>query len=72
LFRRQVTYEEGENLAKTHGLMFLETSAKSSYNVEESFNISSQTILKNIENNKTPIEEKVYYYNKFNLFFREE
>jgi Ras-related protein Rab-2A len=59
IFRRQVTFEEGEKLAKDNGLMFLETSAKSSYNVEESFNLSSQMILSNMEKNKSPYEEKV-------------
>ena len=33
--KRQVSFEEGEALANEHGLMFLETSAKTAYNVEE-------------------------------------
>ncbi len=33
--KRTVSYEEGEALANEHGLMFLETSAKTAYNVEE-------------------------------------
>jgi len=33
--RRQVTYEEGENFAREKGLLFLETSAKTAFNVEE-------------------------------------
>jgi Ras-related protein Rab-2A len=59
MIRRQVTYEEGEKLAKDHNLMFLETSAKSSYNVEEAFNSSAQMIVTNMEKNKSVIEEKV-------------
>ena len=47
--RRQVSYEEGEAFAKENGLMFLETSAKTAYNVVESFNLSAQCILNNIE-----------------------
>ena len=43
--KRQVTYEEGENFAKEHGLMFLETSAKTAYNVVEAFNQSASAIL---------------------------
>ncbi|KAA0724290.1 Ras-related protein [Triplophysa tibetana] len=35
--RRQVSKERGEKLAIDHGIKFLETSAKSSVNVEESF-----------------------------------
>ena len=38
--KRQVSYEEGEAFAKENGLMFLETSAKTAYNVVESFNLS--------------------------------
>ena len=49
--KRQVTYEEGEAFAKENGLMFLETSAKTAYNVVESFNLSAQCILNNITKN---------------------
>ena len=33
--RRQVSPEEGKKFAEEHGLMFLETSAKTAHNVEE-------------------------------------
>jgi Ras-related protein Rab-2A len=33
--RRQVSFEEGERFAKENGLIFMETSAKTSLNVEE-------------------------------------
>jgi len=33
--RRTVSYEEDESFAKTHGLFFMESSAKTSHNVEE-------------------------------------
>lgn len=33
--RRQVSFEEGERFAKENGLIFMETSAKTSFNVEE-------------------------------------
>lgn len=35
--RRQVKAEEGEAFAAQHGLLFLETSAKTAFNVEEAF-----------------------------------
>ena len=49
--KRQVSYEEGEAFAKENGLMFLETSAKTAYNVVESFNLSPECILNNIQKN---------------------
>jgi GTPase SAR1 family protein len=33
--RRAVSYEEGESFAKTHGLFFMESSAKIAHNVDE-------------------------------------
>ena len=65
--KRQVTYEEGESFARENGLMFLETSAKTAFNVVEAFNLSAQAILNNIEKtgvdptenkNKMKIEKK--------------
>ena len=35
--RRAVSFEEGERFANEHGLIFLETSAKTALNVEEAF-----------------------------------
>jgi len=48
--RRQVTKEEGEKFAKEHGLIFLETSAKTAANVEEAFISTAQKIYENIQN----------------------
>ena len=47
--RRQVSTEEGERFAKEHDLVFLETSAKTSYNVEEAFLRTSKVIFENID-----------------------
>ena len=52
---RQVTYEEGESFAKENNLLFLETSAKTSKNIAEAFNLSALKILNNIQ--KTGEEE---------------
>ena len=46
---RQVTYEEGESFAKENNLLFLETSAKTSKNITEAFNLSALKILNNIQ-----------------------
>ena len=35
--RRQVSANEGEMFAREHGLIFMETSAKTAANVEEAF-----------------------------------
>lgn len=48
--RRQVSREEGENFAKEHGLMFIETSAKESINVEEAFTITAKAIYEKVKN----------------------
>jgi len=47
--RRQVSHEEGEKFAKDHGLIFLETSAKTAANVEEAFIHTAQKIYENIQ-----------------------
>jgi len=45
---RKVTYEQGEKLAKQLGIKFLETSAKNSTNVEETFLSLAQQIKQNV------------------------
>ena len=47
--KREVSYEEGEALAKKHKLLFLETSAKTAENVAEAFNVSAKSIVEMIE-----------------------
>lgn len=47
--RRAVTTEEGEQFAKEHGLVFLETSAKTAHNVEEAFINTARKICEKIE-----------------------
>eukprot|EP01054_Gregarina_sp_Poly1_P006299 Gregarina_sp_Poly_1__6298@NODE_3348_length_1160_cov_151_387923_g65_i2_p1_GENE_NODE_3348_length_1160_cov_151_387923_g65_i2NODE_3348_length_1160_cov_151_387923_g65_i2_p1_ORF_typecomplete_len211_score28_40Ras/PF00071_22/4_2e66Roc/PF08477_13/9e26Arf/PF00025_21/2_5e19GTP_EFTU/PF00009_27/1_2e06FeoB_N/PF02421_18/9_5e07Gtr1_RagA/PF04670_12/2_5e06MMR_HSR1/PF01926_23/2e05RsgA_GTPase/PF03193_16/2_5RsgA_GTPase/PF03193_16/0_12SRPRB/PF09439_10/0_00024AAA_22/PF13401_6/0_00047Septin/PF00735_18/0_00042ATPase/PF0 len=49
LDRREVTTEEGAEFAQEHGLIFLETSAKTSQNVEEAFLYTGKKIYENIQ-----------------------
>jgi len=47
--RRAVSYEEGEQFAKEHGLVFMEASAKTAQNVEEAFIKTAGTLYKKIQ-----------------------
>merc|ERR1712154_639184 len=47
--RRQVTPEEGAKFAQENGLLFLETSAKTAYQVEEAFIQPAQQIYEKIQ-----------------------
>jgi hypothetical protein len=48
---RKVTYEQGENLAKEYNMQFLETSAKTNYNISEAFiNITKEIMNSDIKN----------------------
>jgi len=46
---RAVSYEEGERFAKQNDLVFVETSAKTAYNVEDAFSKTAQLIYEKIE-----------------------
>lgn len=63
IYRRQVTYEEGEAFAKVHNLMFLETSAKSGFNIEETFQQATIQILEQNKNDTSFCQKK----NQFHL-----
>lgn len=47
--RREVRREEGENFAREHGLVFMETSAKTAENVEEAFINTAKEIYDKIQ-----------------------
>eukprot|EP01006_Ploeotia_vitrea_P053368 TRINITY_DN67780_c6_g5_i1.p1 TRINITY_DN67780_c6_g5~~TRINITY_DN67780_c6_g5_i1.p1 ORF type:complete len:224 (+),score=1.36 TRINITY_DN67780_c6_g5_i1:23-673(+) len=47
--QRQVSRAEGEEFAKEHGLIFMETSAKTAHNVEEAFIGTAERIYKKVQ-----------------------
>lgn len=55
---RQVSFEEGQAFAKKHDLVFFETSAKSSHNVEKAFLAITQKIYTNLENGEYNIHKE--------------
>jgi len=58
--RRTVTYEEGEKFAKEHGLIFLETSAKTAANVEEAFINTAKKIYEKIQKGAFDVTNESY------------
>lgn len=56
--RRKVTYEEGLELAKQYKIEFIETSAKNSTNIEQSFLNLSKNILEKMTTTNNVIREK--------------
>jgi len=58
--RRQVSKEEGEAFAEEHGLVFLETSAKTAANVEAAFVKTAEKIYENIQTGVYDVNNESY------------
>ena len=56
--KREVTKDEGQEIADSYGLLFYETSAKTGDNVNEVFNASLQEIARRIESNFYNLEDE--------------
>jgi GTPase SAR1 family protein len=54
-----VSTEEGEQFAKEHGLIFLETSARTAHNVEEAFINTAREIYKKIQDGVFDVSNEV-------------
>lgn len=65
--RREVRKEEGEAFAREHGLIFMETSAKTAANVEEAFINTAKEIYEKIQEGVFDINNEVYYLNKLHI-----
>ena len=58
--RRAVTTEEGEQFAKEHGLIFLETSARTAHNVEDAFINTAKEIYRKIQEGVFDVSNESY------------
>ena len=58
--RRAVSTEEGKAFADKHGLIFMETSAKTAYNVEQAFIGTAEQIHDNIESGKIDVTNESF------------
>lgn len=57
--RREVKKEEGEAFAREHGLVFMETSARTAANVEEAFINTAKEIYEKIQEGVFDINNEV-------------
>lgn len=77
--RREVKKEEGEAFAREHGLVFMETSARTAANVEEAFINTAKEIYEKIQEGVFDINNEVrcktflrsYNYNTICVNFRQ-
>lgn len=58
-YRREVSFAEGQAFARKYNIMFFETSAKTSQNVESAFLSTASLILENIQKNEYDLSNEV-------------
>ncbi|OMJ19257.1 Ras-related protein Rab-2A [Smittium culicis] len=63
--KRAVAREEGEAFARENGLFFIETSAKTSSNVEEAFIQTAEDIYEKIQNGIIDITNDVRFFSPY-------
>jgi Ras-related protein Rab-2A len=72
--RREVKKEEGEAFAREHGLVFMETSAKTAANVEEAFIGTAKEIYQKIQDGVFDINNEViilkYWINNYSRYLK--
>lgn len=56
--KREVKTEEGEQFAREHGLVFLETSARTAHNVEEAFINTARKIYEKIDRGEVDLNNE--------------
>uniref|UniRef100_A0A1X7UAF8 Uncharacterized protein n=1 Tax=Amphimedon queenslandica TaxID=400682 RepID=A0A1X7UAF8_AMPQE len=59
--KRDVKFEEGLAFAQEHGLVFMETSAKTAANVEEAFINTAKEVYKKIQDGVFDITNEIQY-----------
>ncbi|KAL7977703.1 hypothetical protein Chor_009652 [Crotalus horridus] len=69
--RRVVQKEEGEAFAREHGMVFMETSAKTSANVEEAFLNTAKAIYRKIQQGELDISNEVSRWTEASLGLRQ-
>ena len=54
--KREVSFEEGQELANFYGIPFLETSAKDTINISETFLTLAKNVLEKLNKGQTKLE----------------
>lgn len=64
-----MSFEEGQAFAKKNNIMFFETSAKTSHNVEKAFMSTAQVIFENIKKGEYDLSNEVTNFKNLKAFY---